>query len=66
MSATHDYTQILELDDLPNDADYRRVVLCEPWSDLSVAWIGGNGFCRVRYEGVEYKNRVRMRSQGDN
>ena len=62
MADAHNHRDILDLEDLPDNADYRRVVLCDPWSDLSVAWIGGNGFCRVRYEGLEYKNRVRNRS----
>lgn len=64
MTDSHDYTQILSLPDLPDDADYRKVSLCDPWSDLSTAWIGPNGFCRVKYEGREYKNRVRTRSAG--
>ncbi len=60
----HHYRDILDLPDLPEGINYREVSLAEPWNDLSEAWIGSDAFCRVRYRGKMYKNRVYRRRPG--
>ena len=57
-----DYREILELPDLPDDADYKRVAICGDW--VGILYIGKEGFCKVRYEGKVYRNRVSTRSAG--
>lgn len=57
------YKAILDLPDLPKGADYKRVSLCERWD--GIVYIGDQGFCRVRYEGVVYRNRVKTRSNDE-
>ena len=56
----HDKSEILDLPDTPSMTreEQRRVILVDPWSDLSTAYIGEQGYCRVQYDGKIYRGRV--------